>query len=113
MRLLGSIRFAEFNPVAHEQDCTRVLPDDLKPFRLGARVQQCNAVAVLGQFENPAGNFITIEWRVFVNEEVAIAQPVALEATACLIDTRNVPRPRVGRARIQPNRLKRVRDPLR
>jgi hypothetical protein len=74
-RLLGAVRPEELDPVGHEQDRRRVLPDGLEPGGLRARVKQRDAVAVFGELGNPVAHLVPIERRIEINE----SKPIALQ----------------------------------
>jgi hypothetical protein len=59
--LSRSVWSMKVNAIRHEQDRGCVLPDRFKPRRLGARVEQTDAVAVLGELADPGAHHVAIE----------------------------------------------------
>src|SRR5262249_37791128 len=68
VRLFGSVRPTELDPVGQEQNRGSMLPDRLEPRRLGASVQKANSVAVPGKPSNPRADFVTVERRIEINK---------------------------------------------
>src|SRR5262249_46333358 len=97
------------NAIRHEQDCRRVLPDRLEPRRLGARMQQRDAVAVLGELADPGAHLVAIERWIDVDE----SEPITIETMAGPIDSRAFPRARLCSTRVQVERAEPIDDPFR
>jgi len=62
------------DPIGHEQDRGRVLPNGLKPRCFCARMHKRDPVAVLGETSDPVTDFVSIEGGIQINE----AKPIAV-----------------------------------
>ena len=71
-----SIRPVKVHAIGHEQDRGRALPNRLKPSRLGARMQQRDPVAVLGETGDPITDLVPIERRIEIDETLTRPWPI-------------------------------------
>src|SRR5262249_23896725 len=97
--------------IAQEQDPARTLPDRFEPRGLGARVQQCDPVAVLGETGDPVTNLVSAKRRIQINEK--LTRPRTIQAVTGPLGARAGPWARVSGTRIQVERPERIDDPAR